>query len=206
MARYTGPRVRKMRALDCLLPGLSPKTSDRRPYRPGQHGSVRMRPQKQSDFKKQLVERQKLRFNYGVSEGQLRRLVLEARRMRGRPDDNVLTLLESRFDNVVFRAGFAPSIPAARQLIVHGHVLVDGRRLDRPSARLKVGQKITLRTGSLAIPTVVASWPAPRWEIPSWLERDVDAGQATLRAKPDSSGVLVLVQASLVIEHYAARI
>lgn len=195
-----------MRALDCDLPGLSTKRPERRPYPPGQHGPTKRVGRKESDYKRQLVERQKLRFNYGVSESQLRRLVLRARKLRGRPDENVLALLEHRFDNVVFRAGFAPTIPAARQLIVHGHVLVDGRRLDRPAAELKPGSRITLRDASKAIPSVAATWGAPKYERPSWIDVDAAAMSATLRSVPDHASVLVQVQASLVIEHYAARI
>lgn len=205
MARYTGPRLRKARALDADLPGLTVKRAERRPYPPGQHGYQR-RPKKQSDYKRQLVERQKLRFNYGVSESQLRRIVLEARRRDGRADENVLVLLEWRFDNLVFRAGYAPTIPAARQLIVHGHVLVDGKRLDRPSARLRIGSVITLTEAKRAIPMVAASWPRPRFDVPACLEVDRDAFTAKVIAQPVPEQVLVQVLAPLVIEHYATRI
>ncbi len=205
MARYTGPRLRKVRALDADLPGLTAKRAERRPYPPGQHGFQR-RPKKQTDYKRQLVERQKLRFNYGVSETQLRRIVLEARRMKGRADENVLVLLEWRLDNLVFRAGLAPTIPAARQLIVHGHVLVDGKRLDRPSARLKVNSVIGVAEAKKTMPVVAASWQRPRFDRPACLEADVAAMTVKLVSRPDPLQVLLSVQTQLVIEHYATRI
>lgn len=205
MARYTGPRLRKMRALDCDLPGLSPKRAERRPYPPGQHGNNR-RVKKASDYKRQLVERQKLRFNYGVTESQLRRIVLKARHMKGRADENILALLEGRLDNIVFRAGFAPTIPAARQLVVHGHILVDGKRLDRPAAHLKPGAELSVREASRGIPTLLSTWAAPKYERPNWLSVDAPSMKAKLTTTPDAQSCLLAVTTSLVIEHYASRV
>src|SRR5262245_5636308 len=120
MSRYTGPRLRVMRALGVEIPGLSAKSTERRPYRPGQHG---LRRRNRSAYGIRLAETQKLRFHFGVGERQMRRVVETARR-GGDTVARLFELLESRLDNVVFRAGFAPTIPAARQLVTHGHVTV----------------------------------------------------------------------------------
>ena len=140
MARYKGPRVKKLRALGVDLPGLSRKSRERRPYPPGQHGNVGHK--KTTEYGRRLMEKQKLRFNYNVSERQLRRLVKEARSSKTATGQKLLELLESRLDNVVFRAGFAPTIPAARQLTGHGHVTVNGKRVDIASYRVKQGDVI----------------------------------------------------------------
>jgi small subunit ribosomal protein S4 len=123
-----------MRALGIDLPGLSRKSMWNRPYPPGVHGPKSARRRKMSDFKKQLLEKQKLRFNYGLNEGQFRRLYREAVHSKDPSGDKLVELLERRLDNFVFRAGFAPTIPSARQLVCHGHFLVNGKRLDIPSS------------------------------------------------------------------------
>ena len=146
MSRYRGPRVKLMRALGLNLPGLSRKSIERRPYPPGAHGGDRRR--KESDYGRQLKEKQKLRFNYGLGERQLRRLVIDARRSKTETGKKLLELLESRLDNVVFRGGLASTIPAARQLVNHAHVLVNGQKVDIPSFRVKVGDVITVRERS----------------------------------------------------------
>jgi len=136
MSRYVGPKVRVLRALGTDLPGLTRKKSERRPTRPGQHGAAR---KKFSEYALRLIEKQKLRMNYGLSERQLLRLFVEAAGTKGNTAERLVELLERRLDNVVFRAGFARTIPAARQLIMHGHVLVEGRRwTSRASASSKV--------------------------------------------------------------------
>ena len=109
MSRYAGPRVKKMRALGVMLPGLSRKSIDARPFPPGEHGRSRRR--KVTDYGRQLQEKQKIRFNYGVSERQLRKLMVEAKRSKMATGNKLLELLERRLDNVVYRAGFAATIP-----------------------------------------------------------------------------------------------
>ena len=145
MSRYTGPRVKKMRKLGVNLPGLSRKTMDRRPYPPGEHGGKRQK--RKSDYANQLMEKQKLRLNYGVSERQFRRYMVEARQSKTPTGDKLLELLERRLDNVVFRAGFAPTIPAARQLVNHRHIRLNGHKADIPSIRVKVGDVIVSYNG-----------------------------------------------------------
>lgn len=205
MSRYTGPRLRIMRALDCDLPGLSPKRPDRRPYPPGQHGAKLGARRKPSNFRKQLVEKQKLRYHYGVTERQLRNIVERARHMAGKADENIVALLERRLDNVVFRAGMAPSIPAARQLVTHGHVLVNGARVDRVSYAVRPGIVISLKDKVRALSPVVQSWARPALEIPEWLSRDVEAMSAKVAAYPFGVAPFVL-QSNLVVEYYAPRL
>ncbi len=125
MSRYRGPRLRIVRRLGDL-PGLTRKAA-RRSYPPGQHGQAR---RKRSEYAIRLEEKQKLRFNYGLSERQLVRYVKKARRMQGSTGTNLLQLMEMRLDNIIFRLGFAPTIPGARQLVNHGHITVNGRVVD----------------------------------------------------------------------------
>jgi small subunit ribosomal protein S4 len=204
MARYLGPRVKKMRALGVLLPGLSAKTIERRPYPPGQHGQRRAR--KASPYKRQLQEKQKLQLNYGVTERQLRNLMKKARQNTGRTDHMLIELLERRLDNIVFRAGYARTIPAARQMIRHGHILVDGHRVDIPSYRTANGQRITLRPGSEKVLSVLSSWENPSLQRPIWLSVDIAAMQAQLVAAPGVEGLPFDVIPQLVVEFYAQRL
>lgn len=200
MSRFTGPRLRKVRALGVSLPGLTRKVSERRPYPPGQHGQAR---RKLSDYGLRLREKQKLRFNYGLTERQLRILVDEARHLPGVTGDVILELLERRLDNVVWRAGFAATIPAARQLVSHGHVRVNGRRLDIPSARLSPGDAVTLRDESFENAHVKDSLAAAASVRPAWLSWDEGARAATMRTLPDPASVLLEVNPQYVVEFYS---
>lgn len=203
MSRHTGPKVKKMRALGTDLPGLSRKSINNRPYPPGQHGNSRRR--KDSEYKKQLQEKQKLRFNYGVHERQLRKLMEEARRSPTATGDTLLRALESRLDNVVFRAGFAPTIPAARQLVNHGHFEVNGRRVDRASYRVRVGDAIQPQLKSRGLKNLVDNWKHPYRERPSWLSADTQSMTATVQSAPTVEEVLLPLDVNLVLEYYAKR-
>jgi ribosomal protein S4, bacterial/organelle type len=142
MSRYCGPRVKKIRAVGVALPGLTRKSMERKPFPPGmQEGQFR---RKKSEYGNQLLEKQKLRFNYGVTERYLRKIVHESFNSKEHSGHKLLELLERRLDNVVFKAGYAPTIPAARQLINHKHVLVDGKKVNISSYRVAPGQKITI--------------------------------------------------------------
>jgi small subunit ribosomal protein S4 len=136
MARYTGPRVRIVRRLG-LLPGLTRKNTKNRTKTPGQHGKIIFAKSKRSslsdDYRERLIEKQKLRFNYGVTEKQLVAYYKEAKRQKGSTGQVLLELLEARLDCVIYRLGFAPTIPAARQIVNHGHILVNNRAIDIPS-------------------------------------------------------------------------
>ena len=138
-----GPRLKVIRRLGTLLPGLARKEADRKAYPPGQHGPAGAR-RKKSDFRRRFEEKQKVRFHYGVSETQLRRYFAMALRRPVATGEALLSILERRLDNVIFRLGLAPTIPAARQLVSHGHVLVNGRRVNRYLA-LDPADKFTAR-------------------------------------------------------------
>lgn len=205
MSRHTGPRLKIMRALGIELPGLSRKSIESRPNPPGQHGASASRRRK-SDYGLALIEKQKLRFNYGVSERHLRRLMVEARRRQGPTGDNLLQLLECRLDNAVFRAGLAPTIPAARQLVSHSHVLLNGRRANIPSIRLKAGDEIALRERSRNLPLVRETVAEPALTRPEWLEWDEAALKARLTRLPEADEVPFPVEIQLVVQHYATRV
>lgn len=205
MSRHTGPRLKIMRALGVELPGLSRKSIESRPNPPGQHGASASRRRK-SDYGLALIEKQKLRFNYGVSERHLRRLMVEARRRQGPTGDNLLQLLECRLDNAVFRAGLAPTIPAARQLVSHSHVLLNGRRVNIPSIRLKAGDEIALRERSRNLPLVRETVAEPALTRPEWLEWDEAALKARMTRLPEADEVPFPVEIQLVVQHYATRV
>lgn len=206
MSRYTGPRVKRMRALGIDLPGLSRKSMWDRPYPPGVHGPKSARRRKMSDFKKQLLEKQKLRFNYGLNEGQFMRLYREAVHSKEPSGDKLLELLERRLDNTVFRAGFAPTIPAARQLVCHGHFLVNGKRLDIPSYRVREGDVISLRERSQNLTAVEASLEDVRLARPDWIEFDDAKKTATIKSLPKVDSVPFPLEIDLVIEYYSKRL
>ena len=150
MARYRGPRLRIIRRLG-ELPGLTQKTCAR-DFPPGQHGPKKKmsgnQKSKESQYAIRLKEKQKLRFNYGISERQLISYVREARRRKGSTGEILLQLLEMRLDNIVFRLGFAPTIPAARQLISHGHIFISNKRINIPSYICKINDSISVISSS----------------------------------------------------------
>lgn len=203
MSRFTGPRLKVMRALGTELPGLSAKKPERRPYPPGQHGQAR---KKLSQYALRLQEKQKVRLNYGVTERQLRTLMEEARASASTTGHKLIELLERRLDNVVFRAGFARTIPAARQLVNHGHILVDGKRVDRASYRVVKGQIITVHERSKDIAAIIAGFEAANRFQTSWLEVDQAARRAVITTLPDETSVLFPLQTQLVVEYYSQRL
>jgi small subunit ribosomal protein S4 len=203
MSRYIGPRIKKMRALGLDLPGLSRKTMQKRPFPPGQHGQRRRG--RRSDYGTQLIEKQKLRYNYGLGERQLRRLMKEARRSKAATGDKLAELIERRLDNVLFRAGFAPTIPAARQLVNHAHFLVNGKKVNIPSFRVKIGDEITLRERSRELKVVEASVGQPSLSIPDWMEIDSARRVARVRALPTPESVPFQVDLQAVVEYYSKR-
>lgn len=203
MSRYTGPRVKVMRALGVDLPGLSRKKIERRPYPPGQHGQQRAR--KQSDYGRRLQEKKKLCMNYGVTEGQLRRTMRAARRSSGPTGEALLVLLERRLDSVVFRAGFARTIPAARQLVCHGHICVDGKRLDIPSYLVRAGQVLSV-TDHAGVHRLVDESLATRPFETAWLTVAAAERSARVATLPDAASVLFPIEAQLVVEFYSQKL
>jgi small subunit ribosomal protein S4 len=192
-----------MRALGLDLPGLSRKTMQKRPFPPGQHGQRRRG--RRSDYGTQLIEKQKLRYNYGLGERQLRRLMKEARRSKAATGDKLAELVERRLDNVLFRAGFAPTIPAARQLVNHSHFIVNGKKVNIPSFRVKVGDEISLRERSRELKVIEASIGQPSVSVPDWMEIDSTRKVARIRALPTPDSIPFEVDLQAVVEYYSKR-
>jgi len=205
MSRFTGPRLKVMRALGVDLPGLSRKSIEQRPTPPGQHGAKAVR-RKKSDFGIKLMEKQKLRFNYGLSERQLRRLMVDARRGKAPTGETLLQLLERRLDNVVFRAGFAPTIAAARQLVSHRHLQLNGKVVNIPSIRLRVGDEISLKPASAQIPIVNETLKDMPLIRPEWLGWDETQRVARIAHLPAAEDVPFPVDVQQVVEYYANRL
>lgn len=188
------PRLKIVRRLGVALPGLTRKHAE------GGTPPARSR-RRPSAHRLRLEEKQKVRFNYGVSERQMRRYLDAARRQPGRVGENLLLLLERRLDNVVFRLGLAPTIPAARQLVAHGQVRVDGQRVDRAGYLVRVGETVSLAARP-ALRAVAALGPA--LAVPSHLRRDPgDACSGRVVATPARTDVPFPVRESLIVEHYA---
>ena len=205
MSRFKGPRLKVMRALGVELPGLSRKSIERRAFPPGQHGSKGVR-KKLSTYGVQLREKQKVRFNYGVTEKQMRRTMQKAVRKKGTAGENLLSLLESRIDNAVFRAGFAPTIPAVRQLVSHGRIYLNGRRVTIASMVIRVNDVLSLAPKVNENVHVLKSWDNPSLEVPSWIQRDKNNKTAKIVALPTSESVPFPVDASTIVEYYSRYI
>lgn len=200
------PRLKILRRFGVALPGLTRKDHERRPTPPGQHGATQARRRKVSEYRKLLEEKQKVRFNYGVTETQLRRYLARAQGMPGRTGENLLALLERRLDNVVFRLGFTPTIPAARQLVAHGHVRVNGRRVDRAGFQVTPGDVVSLPPGRVRErPSIVeAVERGPQVRLPSFLAHDPDDRfTGRVLATPARGDVPFPVQDSAIVEFYA---
>ncbi|GAB4480546.1 MAG: 30S ribosomal protein S4 [Anaerolineae bacterium] len=184
---------------------LSPKCAiERRNYPPGQHGKEKaFRRGRASDFSLQLREKQKVRRIYGVLERQFRRYYRDALRRPGLTGTNLLIMLETRLDNVVYRMGFAESRAQARQLVSHGHFLVNGRRTDVPSYLLRPGDKIEVREGSRKrtyfkdLREVMADW-----SVPQWLSRDVSALRGEVVRLPERTDIEMTINEQLIVEYY----
>ncbi|MBS1264334.1 MAG: 30S ribosomal protein S4 [Acidimicrobiaceae bacterium] len=204
MSRYTGPRARISRRLGTNIFGTKGETValDKRPYPPGEHGRTRRRGNP-SEYLAQLQEKQKARFSYGLTERQFRRLYDEANRRDGVTGDNLLRFLELRLDNVVYRAGMAATRPQARQMVSHGHVNVDGRRVDIPSFRVKKGQVVTLRDKARNM--VVVQWNVDVLDrqAPAWLEVADSGHEVTVKDLPLRDQIDIPLREQLVVELYS---
>jgi small subunit ribosomal protein S4 len=199
MSRYRGPRLRIVRRLG-ELPGLSRK-KPRRSYPPGQHGQAR---KKRSEYAIRLEEKQKLRFNYGVSEKQLIRYVRKARRQTGSTGTSLLQMLEMRLDNTVFRLGMAGTIPAARQLVNHGHITVNGRVVNIASYQCRPGDVITVRDKESSKRLVQANMEYPGLaNLPSHLEFDKNTMTGKVNGIIEREWVALPVDELKVVEYYS---
>ncbi len=202
--RYTGPKVRLSRRAGVPLTRKAAGYFERRPYPPGEHGRKTDR-RATGDYGMRLLEKQKLRWYYDVSEKQLRRYWAIALRRPGRSGDELVAILESRLASLVLRAGFAPSIYAARQYITHGHITVDGRKVDIPSYLVRPGQVIGVRPRSRAMQPFVAAAEGVYADdrTPSYLSVDHANLRCTLAARPERDQIAVPVDEQLVVEHYS---
>ncbi|MGZ6582435.1 MAG: 30S ribosomal protein S4 [Gaiellaceae bacterium] len=205
MGRYTGPVCKQCRRerVKLFLKGercLTDKCGvERRAYPPGDHGRGR---QKQSEYRVQLREKQKARRYYGVLESQFRRYYEKASRQPGITGENLLTLLESRLDNVIVRLGFAASRRQARQMVRHGHWTINGRRVDIPSYQVREGDVLAVKsqTGAEAIIRDATELTA---QVPAWLQADHDGLTAKVLRKPDRREITTPVQEQLIVELYS---
>ncbi|MBW4651424.1 MAG: 30S ribosomal protein S4 [Kastovskya adunca ATA6-11-RM4] len=201
MSRYRGPRLRVVRRLGDL-PGLTRKTA-RRAYPPGQHGQAR---RKRSEYAVRLEEKQKLRFNYGVTEKQLLRYVRKARRATGSTGQALLQLLEMRLDNTVFRLGMAGTIPGARQLVNHGHVTVNGRRVNIPSYQCRPGDVIAISSRDRSKRLVEQNLEFPGLaNLPSHLEFDKNTLTGKVNSIVEREWVALQINELLVVEYYSRK-
>ncbi|MDO4717438.1 MAG: 30S ribosomal protein S4 [Propionibacteriaceae bacterium] len=200
MARYTGPLTKKSRRLGTDLVG-NDKAFERRPFPPGMHGRGRT---KDSEYSLQLKEKQKARFAYGVLEKQFRRYYEEADRVPGKTGDALLRILESRLDNVIYRAGFAATRRQARQLVVHGHFLVNGKRVNIPSYRVSQYDVIDVAPKSLNLhPLVVARETHSERTVPGWLEVRPNRMRILVHQLPTREQIVIDVQEQMIVELYS---
>jgi small subunit ribosomal protein S4 len=199
MARYTGPVWKKSRRLGISLTGTG-KELDKRPYAPGQHGPNQRK--KLSEYGLQLQEKQKLRFMYGVNERQFATLFEKSAKMQGVHGENFMILLESRLDNLVYRLGLARTRRQARQLVNHGHITVDGSRVDIPSYSVTPGQVIAVREKSQKL-TIIADALEANAFVPEYLTFDADKLEGTYSRLPERSELPAEINEALIVEWYS---
>jgi small subunit ribosomal protein S4 len=197
MSRYRGPRLRIIRRLGDL-PGFTSKTTERT-YPPGQHGAGKAgKKSSLSEYGIRLQEKQKLRFNYGLSERQLFSYVKEARRLPGATGAILLQLLEMRLDSIVFRLGLAPTIPSARQLITHGGIKINQKKVNIPSFQCKPKDVIELKSKKALVEN-------PSREVPSYLELDKENKKGTVLSIIAREEVGLTINELLIVEFYSRR-
>lgn len=203
MARYTGPKNRISRRLGADVFDTRRSGLEKRPYPPGQHGRGRIR---ETEYLLQLREKQKARAIYGLLEKQFRNLYEEANRRPGITGENLLRMLEQRLDNVVFRAQFGSTRPQARQLVNHGHVNVNGKRVDIPSYRVKVGDVVEVKEKSRNMALVLEAMQSSERDIPDYLEVGDRGFSVRWVRVPELADVPfpVKMEPNLVVEYYSS--
>ncbi|WP_149723649.1 30S ribosomal protein S4 [Campylobacter concisus] len=207
MARYTGPveKLERRLGVSLALKGerrLAGKSAlEKRPYAPGQHGQRRA---KISEYGLQLREKQKAKFMYGVSEKQFRRLFQEAARREGNTGALLVQLLEQRLDNVVYRMGFATTRRFARQLVTHGHILVNGKRVDIPSYRVEPGSKVEVAEKSKSNPQIVRAIDlTAQTGIVAWVDVEKEKKFGIFTRNPEREEVIIPVEERFIVELYS---
>ena len=198
MARYTGPAYKKSRRLGFSLLENG-KDLARRPYAPGAHGNDRRK--KPSEYGIQLQEKQKVRFMYGLTEKQFRKTFESASKMSGKAGENLLILLESRLDNLVYRLGMARTRRGARQIVNHGHILVNGKKVDIPSYKVKVGDTISVKENSMNHPAIVDALEQ-KLSTPAYVEFDEKKLTGKFVRLPERSELNNEINESLNVEYY----
>lgn len=196
---FTGAKVKKSRALGVALTPKAQKYMKNRPFPPGQHGQRRRR--RPSDYGVQLLEKQRLRFQYNISEKQLVRAYTTATRMPGSTGDNIMQVLESRMDALVLRAGMAPTIYAARQYVTHGHFMVNGKKASIPSMRLKPGDIISIREKSKK--SVIFGDLFAGGAVAPYMTFDRNNMTARLDYVPPREEIPIICAEHLVVEFYS---
>lgn len=201
MARYTGPATKKSRRLGVDLVG-GDKAFERRPYPPGEHGRGRV---KEKEYLNQLREKQKARFTYGVLDKQFRRYYDQAKRVKGaKTGDLLLQQLEARLDNVVYRSGLTRTRRHSRQLVVHGHFLVNGSRVNIPSYQVKPHDVIDVKEKSKdTTPFVIAKETMGERVVPAWLDVQTDALRILVHQLPTRAQIDTPVAEQLIVEYYS---
>ncbi|XXM71772.1 30S ribosomal protein S4 [Lysinibacillus sphaericus] len=199
MARYTGPSWKLSRRLGISLSGTG-KELEKRPYAPGPHGPNQRK--KISEYGLQLQEKQKLRHMYGVTERQFRNLFDQAGKLQGKHGENFMALLEARLDNVVYRLGLARTRRQARQLVNHGHVTVNGSRVDIPSFRVQPGQTISVREKSRNLDIIKEALEVNSF-VPEFLTFDADKLEGTFTRVPERSELPAEINEALIVEFYS---
>ncbi len=200
MARYTGPKHKACRRAQTPLCQTKKCPVDKRPYPPGEHGRGRIR---ESDYLVQLREKQKLRYMYGVLERQFRNYYDRAARQKGITGDNLLRILESRLDNVVYRSGFAATRPQARQLVNHGHFLVNGRKVDIPSYQVRAGDVVTVKEKSSDLIIIQHAIDTSDSATPEWLSVDAGERRISVTDLPNRTQIDTPIQEQLIVELYS---
>ncbi len=201
MARYTGPRVRISRRFGVPIFGPS-KYLERRSYPPGVHGPKTRR--KVTDYALGLIEKQKLRYYYGLMERQFRRVYEQALRRRGVTGEQMLQILETRLDNVVYHLGFATTRAAARQMVTHGHITVNGRKVNVPSYALKVHDVVAVRPHNVSRQLALRNLElATSRAVPGWLSLDKDALKGVLLRIPTRDEINPIANEQAVVELYS---
>ncbi|EIA19251.1 30S ribosomal protein S4 [Listeria fleischmannii] len=199
MARYTGPSWKISRRLGISLSGTG-KELERRPYAPGQHGPNQRK--KMSEYGLQQAEKQKLRHMYGLTERQFKNTFNKAGKLQGKHGENFMILLEQRLDNLVYRMGLARTRRAARQLVNHGHILVDGKRVDIPSYQVSVGQVIGVREKSAKNSAIAESLEVSSF-VPEYVTFDADKLEGSLNRLPERSELAAEINEAFIVEFYS---
>ncbi len=200
MARYTGPRTKVSRRARQLLDENKAKYYDRRPYPPGQHGRGRIR---ESQYQIQLREKQKLKFMYGVLEKQFRKYYKNAAKAKGITGTNLLVILETRLDNVVYRSALASTRPQARQLVNHGHFLVNDKKVDIPSYEVRAGDVVTVKERSNDILPIQHAIDTVGRTVPEWIEVNPGDRTITIDSMPSREQIDTDIKEQLIVELYS---